>query len=82
MMALDTRPPSDSSVRLAWTQKDQALLESLQERRAQVMATHRTRLTDITGSLNMNNVGVLTDDLILHAEALTKALAPFIEVRP
>lgn len=87
---MNTKPPSDASVRRRWTQRDEAALAELQERRRTIMAENREPVALIVQSLGSVTLettngqlmaqvdsSILTDWLIANAEALRRALEPF-----
>lgn len=62
-----------------WTQREEAALKELVERRARIMAERRKPLDAIATHIEADTVrgDSIVDSLIKHADALREALRPF-----
>jgi len=63
-------------VRSVWSAKDEGALKELLERKERIMATHKDRLGNVVKKVGCEGTSVL-EGMILHAEELRDALAPF-----
>jgi hypothetical protein len=70
-MAIETE-----GVRSVWTQKDEAILAELTERKARINEENRHRVITIARTFSPDSEG-MADSLIANADALRAALAPF-----